>query len=192
VQHIGLSEFVMTPDPSDVYLPAGHFHFGAGRVRVHTLLGTCVAIALWNPARKIGGLCHYLLPSRRPGPPEDAPPGLYADEVMGLFDRALTQSGTQAADYVVKIIGGGNMFPGRLLRGGCRGDKCTAAQMAACQSVGCKNISVARTLLGARGFVIAAEDIGGRGSRQVVLDLSCGDLWIKRGAAIGVSAGAAA
>ncbi len=182
----------MTDVYNDIYLPAGQFHFGAGRARVHTLLGTCIAIALWHPERMLGGLCHYLLPTRRPGPVDDALPGLYADEVMGLFSRALLKSGTRPADYVVKIVGGGNMFPGQLLRGGCEGKRCSAARMTECQSVGCKNISAARTLLGAQGFRIAAENVGGRGSRQVVFDLSCGDLWIKHGKAITSLTGAAA
>ena len=54
----------MTQPPVNVYLPAGKFHFGGGNVRVHTLLGSCVAITVWHPLKRVGGICHYLLPTR--------------------------------------------------------------------------------------------------------------------------------
>jgi chemotaxis protein CheD len=173
------------PNCADVYLPAGQFHFGGGPLRVHTLLGTCVAIMLWHPAKRIGGMCHYLLPERMANAPKDgAGPGLYADDVMGLIAGALHGSQTRAEEYVVKIAGGGNMFPEHLVDRACRADACTAARRATCQSIGCKNSSAGRTLLYAAGFTISAENLGGHGSRQVIFDLSCGDVWIKRGAPI--------
>ena len=49
-----------------------------------TLLGSCVSISLWHPRRKIGGMCHYMLPSRG-GCEASAPDGRYADEVIALM-----------------------------------------------------------------------------------------------------------
>jgi chemotaxis receptor (MCP) glutamine deamidase CheD len=71
---------------ADILLHAGDFHFGSGKIRIRTLLGTCVAIAIWHPTRRIGGMCHFLLPTRRRSEStEGAAAGFYADEVMGLF-----------------------------------------------------------------------------------------------------------
>jgi chemotaxis protein CheD len=49
----------------------GQWHFGPEQITVKTLLGSCVALTLWHPQRRIGGMCHYLLPDRKrePGQP---------------------------------------------------------------------------------------------------------------------------
>lgn len=46
-----------------VTLQPGEFHFGGANTRIQTLLGSCVAITLWHPIRRIGGMCHYMLPA---------------------------------------------------------------------------------------------------------------------------------
>lgn len=179
--------------PLDVFLPSGQFYFGSGNVRVLTLLGTCVAISIWHPVRRIGGMCHFLLPARRPNTAlDDSMPGLFAEDVMGLFGSALRASHTLPHEYVVKVAGGGNMFPDQLTPAACRDGVCTDARRSGCQSIGCKNIEVARTLLGAAGFVIASENIGGHGSRQVIFELWSGEVWIRRGAAMSIGSQVAA
>jgi chemotaxis protein CheD len=170
--------------PAEIHLPAGQFFFGRGQVRVQTVLGTCVAIALWHPIKRIGGICHYLLPTRSSSRAADsAPPGMYADEVMELFADALRGANTLPQEYVVKIAGGGHMFPEQLANTDCREGGCTSARRAGCQSVGCQNICAARMLLVGAGYAIASEHVGGHGSRRVIFDLWSGDVWVKRGAA---------
>ncbi len=47
-----------------VFLHPGEFHFADGETHIHTLLGSCVAITLWHPYLRIGGMCHFVLPER--------------------------------------------------------------------------------------------------------------------------------
>jgi len=179
--------------PLDVFLPSGQFHFGSGNVRVLTLLGTCVAISIWHPVRRIGGMCHFLLPARRPNTMVDVSmPGLFAEDVMGLFADALRATNTLPQEYIVKVAGGGNMFPDQLTPPACRDGGCTDMRRSACQSIGCKNIGVARTLLEGAGFVIASENVGGHGSRQVIFELWSGEVWVRRGAAMSAGSQVAA
>ena len=187
MQRIGVSQGrgVTGLAPAEIHLPAGQFFFGSGRVRVHTVLGTCVAIAVWHPLKRIGGMCHYLLPARGAGHAADgAPPGLYADEVMELFADALRGTNTLPHEYVFKVAGGGHMFPEQLADTDCRDGGCTGARRAGCQSVGCKNICAARVLLRGAGYGIASEHVGGQGSRRVIFEFWSGDVWLKRGAAM--------
>lgn len=54
----------------EVILQPGELFFGKEDVVVKTLLGSCIAITLWHPEQKQGGMCHYMLPTRgnpRPG-----------------------------------------------------------------------------------------------------------------------------
>jgi chemotaxis protein CheD len=175
-------------DIVDVYLSAGQFHFGGGRTRIRTVLGTCVAITLWHPGRRIGGMCHYMLPERGAGHRSGiADEGLYADEAFALFERDLVASCTRPADYVVKIFGGGNMFEGRTPQAACgkapaaRGtDGCMPQLLRRCHDIACKNLHVAHELLTAHDFRLGAANVGGFGSRQIAFELWSGDVWVRR------------
>jgi chemotaxis protein CheD len=169
----------------DIFLNAGDFYFGSGNLRIRTLLGTCVAITIWHPARRLGGMCHFLLPTRfRSESGAGATPGFYADEVMELFAVALAASHTRAVEYVVKLFGGGNMFPCQLQASACRKTACTERLREQCSNLGCRNITAARRLLAANSYAVAAEHAGGHGSRQIVFNLGSGDVWVRRGAAM--------
>ncbi|UQU67906.1 chemotaxis protein CheD [Couchioplanes caeruleus] len=148
---------------TDVHLNPGDFRFAGGDVRLHTLLGSCVAITLWHPGRRIGGMCHYLLPGRHPGvaPRLD---GRYADDAVGLFHREVDRHGTTPQDYVVKVFGGADQFP--RIPGPLTG-------------VAAQNARVGLDLLRRHGFTVSACELGGRGSRRLIFELATGDVWLR-------------
>jgi hypothetical protein len=55
-----------------VYLHSGKFHVSAKPCRVSTILGSCVAVALFDPSTGVGGLNHFLLPHGAPAAPAQA------------------------------------------------------------------------------------------------------------------------
>ena len=148
---------------ADVYLHPGGFYFGTGDVRVRTILGTCVAITLWLPMHRAGGMCHYLLP-RRPKHSTEAS-GLYAEEAMMLFMREVQRLGRPAQEYDVGLFGGGHMFRGTA---GCPFD---VAQM---------NIDAGWRLLRDHGFRVGTEHLGGVGHRRIVMDLNGGKVSVQQ------------
>lgn len=150
--------------PVEIYLQPGEFRFGSGNVRIHTLLGSCVSITLWHPHLRIGGICHFMLPSR--GMPQTRhPDGRYADESLKLFLSEIRRINTRPGEYGVKLFGGGNMFP------------CLGAGKSS--DVAVRNIEAARALLHASGFRVQAEDMGGEGYRLIIFDLRDGHVWVK-------------
>jgi chemotaxis protein CheD len=148
----------------DVFLQPGELYFGDYNTRIRTILGSCVAITLWHPQLRIGGMCHYLLASKRQQPGSE-PDGRYADDVMKIFMTELNRTATSPAQYVVKMFGGGNQFPGK--------------HKPASTSVPDNNILAGRKLLKDYGFEIKAEHLGGTGHRNVIFDLSNGHVWIR-------------
>ena len=143
-----------TPDGIlEIFLRPGEFYFGEGRTRIRTLLGSCVAITLWHPTRLIGGMSHYMLPSRLSHRKKDsALDGRYAEDVMEMFMRELKRSHSRAAEYQVKIFGGGRMFETT-----AKNDKSRAHA-----DVSERNVRIGRELAGRYGFHFTAEDLGGR------------------------------
>lgn len=149
----------------DIFLQPGEFYFGERDTRIRTLLGSCVAITLWHAQRRIGGMCHYMLPTRR-GDRSEQPDGKYADEAVQLFQREIAASGTRAGDYQAKLFGGGQMFAA--VPGGHYTD------------VSSKNMQAGRALLTGLGLHVTAEDLGGNGHRQIIFDIASGDVWVRR------------
>ena len=146
-----------------VYLEPGNFRFGAAPLRLSTLLGSCVTVTLWHPRRHIGGMCHIQMPGASHHTTSAELDGHYAADAFALFDLALAHVGTAAREYVVKLFGGGNMFPGT---------------GAAAIEIGSKNLAAARKELAARGLKPSAEHVGGAGHRKLVFDLASGDVWL--------------
>ena len=156
-----------TPKVTDVTLAPGEFYFGGSYTRVHTLLGSCVAITLWHPMKHIGGMCHYLLPSR--GLNQCSSQGYYADEAIDLFLLSIKKANTQPRDYEVKLFGGGNMFE-------------SLGHKIGPENVSHNNILIGQNLLKQHGFSsVKATDVGGTSHRKIFLELWNGDVWVQRG-----------
>lgn len=150
----------LTPE-REVYLKPGDFCFGEGRLRITTLLGSCVAIVLWHPILAHGGMCHFMLPGRnkpRGNLPLD---GKYGEEAMALFMQEITQRRTKPASYQVHIYGGGNMFGGRA---------------ASPTDIGLQNIECAHGLLSQYGFTLDYDHLGSFGHRKVMFDVWSGEV----------------
>ncbi|MBI1174656.1 MAG: chemotaxis protein CheD [Sideroxydans sp.] len=151
----------------EVTLQPGEFYFGDGNTRIRTLLGSCIAITMWHPQSKIGGMCHFMLPSRSIKP-KDVLDGRYADEAMQLFLREIRAAFTKPGEYQVKLFGGGNMF-----------DRSAQHDEENCKNIPCHNVAAARRLLQQNGFHIVAEHVGMSGHRNVVFDIWNGNVWLR-------------
>jgi chemotaxis protein CheD len=157
-------------DILEVFLQPGEFYFGEGKTRIRTLLGSCVAITLWHPRLHLGGMSHYVLPNRRHRKKHEPLDGRYADEVMEMFMRELRHSHTKPGEYEVKIFGGGRMFQHEG-KDGKAGSHLNIPE---------RNVQIGRELVTRYGFRFTAEDLGGNGHRNVMLDLWSGDVWVKK------------
>jgi chemotaxis protein CheD len=148
----------------DIFLHQGEVYFGDRDTRIRTVLGSCVAITLWHPVLLIGGMCHYMLPSRRRSAKEPLD-GKYADEALELMLSEIKRSGTHPSEYQVKLFGGGNMFP--------------SSNKLREQHVGLKNVEAGIELLARHGLKAQAEHLGGLGHRNLIFDIWNGHVWMK-------------
>jgi chemotaxis protein CheD len=155
----------------EVFLQPGEWHFGDADTRIRTLLGSCVSITLWHPSRRIGGMCHYMLP-RRGGRAGAGLDGRYADEAVRLLMQEMMRAKTRPDEYDVKLFGGGDMFP-QLKAHGRNGD-----------NIARQNIDAGRRLLQQHGFRIKTEQVGGVGQRHAIFDVWSGHVWVRRDKAL--------
>ncbi len=156
-------------DIKQITLGPGELFFGKGPLIAHTLLGSCVAISLWHPSTRIGGMCHYLLADRKSYlKNEHHQPGYYATDAISFFLDKIKTNKLSPSDFDVKMFGGGNMFE-------------AIHNKVNVTNVANSNIYGGRKLLEHAGFKVQVEDVGGVRYRKIYFDLSCGDVWVQYG-----------
>jgi chemotaxis receptor (MCP) glutamine deamidase CheD len=74
---------------------------------LQTLLGSCVAVCLWDPAACVGGMNHILLPGRGGGYDR---PSRYGVHAMELLINAIMNLGGDRRKLVAKAFGAGNVI----------------------------------------------------------------------------------
>ena len=149
-----------------IYLEPGTVCFDDAPLRIWTLLGSCVAITLWHPVRRLGGMCHFVLPERPTNGASVPGPGRYGTEAFQTLLTAASRHGTLPREYHAGVFGGGDMF--------------ATIPVAGIPRIGQRNIDWARELLIRHRFRIMREDAGGPYYRKVSLDLSTGVLALTR------------
>jgi len=160
------------PGPGPVInLMPGQLHFSQG-VKLKTLLGSCVALTLWHPERRIGGMCHYLLPrrNRRPDEPLD---GRYGNEAVQTLVAAIQRAKSEPSEFIAHLYGGADTMP----EGG-------AVRL----NIGERNIEEAWNQIDHHGFQLDGVDVGDDVPRHVDLDLRTGLVGIRRGLSANQSA----
>lgn len=126
-------------------------------------LGSCVAIALYDPAHRVAGLAHVLLPD--PSVARDAAnPARFASTAVPLLVREMRALGGRGP-LAAKLAGGASLFGNLLGAGG--------AQM------GARNVAAARAALERAGIAIVGAETGGASGRSVALDVPTGRFSIR-------------
>jgi chemotaxis protein CheD len=149
----------------EVFLNPGGFHFGVRNTRIVTLLGSCVSITLWHPRLHVGGMCHFMLPSRGVIPEGASYDGRYGDEAMKLFISNIMRVGAEPEEFHAKLFGGANMFADIAQRREA--------------NVGERNIEMGLTQLERYGIPLMARHLGGESHRKLMFDVWSGDVWLK-------------
>lgn len=161
----------------DLVLLPGQLHFGTQAASVRTLLGSCVAVTLWHARHRVGGMCHFLLPTRGRRA-ADAPDGRYGDEALATLVRCIRDVGGDPREFEAHLYGGADTLPDGV------GKKF---------NIGERNIEQAWRLIDQHGFQLQGVDVGEDIPRSVVLTLATGEVVMRRceGQASAVAGGAA-
>ncbi len=127
-------------------------------------LGSCVAIALFDRDRRVGGLAHVLLPSETMARDRGNRAKFPASAVPLLVER-MKALGARQGKIIAKIAGGASMFTNLLATGG--------------PQMGERNVSATRHALERAGIPILAQDVGGEHGRSVYFHLCDGRLLVR-------------
>jgi chemotaxis protein CheD len=152
-------------DPSEklrtVYLYPGQVFTASQPLLVSTILGSCIAVCLWDEKTRLAGINHYLLPSDPVRGKSDLRYGNIAIE--RLIDE-MVSAGAATQRLVAKVVGGASI----LGSGG-------SARL----SIGDQNAAVARQALQKHGIAITAEQTGGLRGRKLLFHTGNGCAFTK-------------
>ncbi len=115
---------------------------------VNTILGSCVAVCLYDPVLKIGGINHYMLPLWNGE-------GLASPKFGNIAIERLTEKmiglGSKKANLVAKVFGGGEVID---------------TQISTFQ-IGERNIAIAQQVLKEFNIKIIGQSLGGKNGRKI-------------------------
>jgi chemotaxis protein CheD len=142
-----------------IYLLPGQVYASAEPTRITTILGSCVAICLFDETRGIGGMNHFMLPHFAGTGVKSARFGNVAmDELLAQLQRA----GARTPFLKARLFGGSCMFEPMRTAAGHLGEK---------------NAAMAAEMLAARNIPVVESHTGGTRGRKLAFHTHEGLAW---------------
>jgi two-component system chemotaxis response regulator CheB len=140
-----------------VFLLPGEVVIARKPTVIATLLGSCVAVCLYNTKEKFGGMNHFLLPSGS----DESIENKYGDVSTNNLIDHMVRFDADVKRLVAKVYGGGSVV-GHLSLAGF--------------DIGARNIEMAIAVLAQRGVRIVERDTGGTHGRKIYFDNATGEV----------------
>ena len=141
------------------YLQPGQLLVSAVPAAITTILGSCIAVCLWEPHRGIGGMNHFMLPMASGSAASSA---RFGPAAMEQLIEKMREAGARLPLLRARVFGGACMFDG----------------MQSTAHLGRKNADVALELLNRRGIEIVQTDVGGNRGRKLIFHTDEGATWL--------------
>jgi chemotaxis protein CheD len=148
---VSIGAIVTSDDPDDVLVVFG--------------LGSCVAICLYDPVKRVGTVLHALLPTapNNKNSPQSNP-AKFVDQGVPLLIDALGNPEVRRSRLHTYLCGGAQMLT-------IPGDDSL--------NIGARNVIAAEAALQAAGLKLRAQATGGNNGRTVKLHISSGQVTVK-------------
>ncbi len=146
-------------------LGLGQFGVAVGSGTLAALgLGSCVAVALYDPRARVGGMVHVVLPSISLAR-DRSNAARFAETAVPLLLDEMTRSGADSGLLAARLVGGASMF--------------ATLTPAGTMHMGQRNVVACRSALAAAGIRIKGELVGGEVGRSVWFDVESGTVTVR-------------
>lgn len=150
-----LDEADVAAGESPIYLPPGQIFFATEEAVVVTILGSCVAVCLFDSERRLGGLNHYLLPDGPGNSPR------YAAAANDMLLEKFRAVGCGSFRLKAKLFGA------------------AATGAAHIRDLPSRNIAAAEEFLRIHEIPIVEKRVGGKRGMKLVFRTGDGRTWVK-------------
>jgi len=138
------------------YLQPSNLYVTGKACLIHTVLGSCVSVCLYDDEYKIGGMNHFMLPFWNGEGLESPRYGNIA--ILRLIDE-MVKLGAKKKNLVAKIFGGGKVL-----------------SEVNYFHIGEQNIAVAYRVLNEEGIPVVASSTGGDRGRKIIFRSHTGEI----------------
>lgn len=128
---------------------------------VTTILGSCIAVCLWDPGIRIGGMNHFQLPLWNG---EGLPTPKYGNIAIVQLIEKIESLGGLKSRLIAKVFGGSSMW----------------APVEGLTTVGERNIALCEHLLAEQRIPVAGSDVGGELGRKIIFHTETGEVLLRR------------
>jgi chemotaxis protein CheD len=140
-----------------------HVTGDTANVLVTYALGSCIAVAIYDPVARVGGLLHFMLPE---APPDAAQAGkspyMFADSGIPMMFREAYEKGAQKRRLRVRVAGGARIMDEQGIF-----------------NIGQRNCLAMRKIFWKAGVMVHAEETGGKTTRTMRLEVASGRLFLR-------------
>lgn len=119
--------------------------------KIHTILGSCIAVCLYDKVRKSGGMNHYMLPFWK-GNGLATPK--YGNIAIERLIEGMLSLGSKKENLIAKVFGGAAVLQVK----------------SNSFNIGEKNINIADELLASYRIPIVAKSVGGTMGRKIIFN----------------------
>jgi chemotaxis protein CheD len=150
------------PELKQVYLHPGELYTSSEPANVMIILGSCVAVCLYNPRLSIGGATHFLLPTLEG---QGLPSPRYGDVAIERLLQELRLAGSKNKDLQAELYGGASVLQ--------------AFSSGSGELIGDKNIRLAVETLSREAIPVVRRDTGGAKGRKINMRTDTGKITCK-------------
>ncbi|HON79575.1 MAG TPA: chemotaxis protein CheD [Spirochaetota bacterium] len=144
---------------------AGEYHVSTGDEIIGTLLGSCVAVCLYDPEKGISGMNHFMLPGRiATNDPLNSPSAKYGIIAIENLIEAMVEKGARRSNLVAKVFGGGSVM---------NTEKKTT-------TIPFDNVRIAKAILEIEDIPIVKVDTGASFTRKLLMDARSGKVFLRK------------
>ncbi|QCQ22677.1 chemotaxis protein CheD [Desulfoglaeba alkanexedens] len=126
-------------------------------------LGSCIAVVIYDPRVRVGGILHYMLPESSMDPEKaKRKPAMFADTGIPMLFKASYALGAQKKNLTVKVVGGAHILDENGVF-----------------NIGKRNYMALRKIFWRNNVLVSAEHVGGSVNRTVRLMMDTGQVILK-------------
>lgn len=132
---------------------------------IRTVLGSCIAVCLFDPVSRVGGMNHFMLPSLdEPSTSSSGDATRYGVHAMEVLIGSIQRLGGRRDRLLAKLFGGGHVLQ-------------TAPSQ---RSVPARNIAFIERYVRDENITVVSQDLGGYLARRVHFYPHTGKVLVKR------------
>ena len=144
-------------DLGSIYLYPAALEVSVSPKMIQTILGSCIAVCLYDQVKKSGGMNHYMLPYWN-GNGLATPK--YGNIAIEKLIAQMVSSGSRQEHLIAKVFGGAAVIE----------------TMPNSFNIGERNCEVALEILQAYGIPVVARSTGGKLGRKIIFNTSSGEV----------------